>query len=61
MNNKTWIPEPNELVRWQGKLHRVVSVDLGGKCKIKRITTTKRITKTMSNIDISELQNMNNN
>jgi len=49
-----WIPQPNELVRWQGKLFNVISVDMGGKCKIKGFTTTRRIAKKFI-VDISEL------
>lgn len=52
----TWIPKPNELVRWQGKLFTVISVNMGGKCKIKKFTTTRRISEKLSNIDISELE-----
>ncbi len=51
-----WIPQPNELVRWNGKLFNIISVDLGGKCKIKQFTTTRRIGKKFSNIDVKELQ-----
>ena len=56
MTNKNWIPQPNELVRCKGKLFNIISVDLGGKCKIKQFTTTRRIGKKFSNIDVSELQ-----
>jgi hypothetical protein len=56
MAKTTWIPQPNELVRWNGKLFNIISVDLGGKCKIKQFTTTIRIGKKFSNIDVSELQ-----
>ena len=55
MTTKNWIPQPNELVRWNGKLFNIISVDLGGKCKIKVLTTTRR-SKNFSNIDVSELQ-----
>lgn len=55
MKNTNWIPEPKELVEWKGKLFNIISVDMGGKCKIKAFTTTKRIAKKFSNIDISEL------
>lgn len=58
MNSISWIPKANELVRWNNKLFIVISCDLGGKCKIKGFTTTKRITKTLRNIDISELTNL---
>lgn len=53
---KTWIPKSNELVKWNGKLFTIISCDLGGKCKIKAFTTTRRITKKFSDIDVSELQ-----
>jgi hypothetical protein len=53
-----WIPKLNELVKWQGKLFNFISVDSEGKCKIKQFTTTKRITKKFSNIDISELERL---
>lgn len=56
---QAWIPNPNEIVEWQGKLHKVISVNLGGKCVIKKITTTKRITKIIKDIDISELKQIN--
>lgn len=50
------IPQPNTLVRFNGKLFVIISCNLGGKCKIKGFTTTKRITKKFSDIDISELE-----
>ena len=53
---KTWIPQPNETVRWNGKLFTIISCDMGGKCKIKAFTTTRRITKKFSDIDINELE-----
>lgn len=50
-----WIPKQNELVEWQGKLFNIISVDMGGKCKIKGFTTTRRITKKFT-VDVSELK-----
>jgi hypothetical protein len=49
-----WIPKPGESVRWNGKLFNVISVNLGGQCRIKGHTTTGRITKKFT-VDISEL------
>jgi hypothetical protein len=51
---KNWIPKPEELVRWQGKLYTVISVDFGGKVKIKKFTTTRRISEKYI-VDVSEL------
>ena len=58
-NVQAWIPNPNEIVEWQDKLHRVISVNFGGKCVIRKITTTKRIPKIIKDIDISELKQIN--
>lgn len=57
---KNWIPNQNELVRLKAnnKLCVIISVDMGGKCKLKEFTTTKRITKKYSNIDISEINKL---
>jgi hypothetical protein len=52
--NTNWIPQPKELVKWQDKLFSIISIDMGGKCKIKAFTTTRRITKKFI-VDISEL------
>ena len=60
MKTETWIPQRNELVKWNGKLHRIISVDMGGKCKIKVFSTTNRITKKFSGIDINELERCEN-
>lgn len=54
MNKQTWIPQPNETVKWKGKLTTIISCNLGGKCKIKGVT----IKKTFSDIDISELEKL---
>ena len=54
------IPKPNEFVKWNEKLFVVISVDMGGKCKIKQFTTTRRISKIFSGVDISELRNVSN-
>lgn len=60
MTTTNWIPQPNEIVKWNGKLFKIISVDLGGKCKIKQFTTTQRISKKFAGIDISELSKINN-
>ena len=56
MKATNWIPKPSDLVRWEGKIFKIVSIDLGGKCRIKQFTTTKRIGKTFTEIDVSELK-----
>lgn len=53
-----WHPEKNELVKWNGKLHRIISVSMAGKCKIKVFSTTNRITKKFSDIDIDDLEKL---
>ncbi len=58
MNTLTWFPKVNEMVHWNGKLFIVISCDMGGKCKIKKFTTTRRITEKFSGIDICELQQL---
>jgi len=56
MKTTNWIPQPNELVRFNGKLFNIISINLDNKCTIKQFTSTKRIGKKFSNINISELQ-----
>lgn len=56
MTNQIWIPKEKELVKWKGKLYTVISVNLGGKCNLKQFSTTSRITKKISEVDISELE-----
>lgn len=58
MENNTWIPKPDQIVKWKNKLFTIISCDMGGKCKIKQFTTTRRITKKFSGIDISELEKL---
>ena len=55
MKNTIWIPKPNELVCWKGRIYKVISCNLGGKCTLKHFTTTKRITQKFSDVDVSEL------
>jgi hypothetical protein len=50
-----WLPQPNETIRFNGKLFNFISIDFGGKCKIKDLKSKK----VLSNIDISELQKAN--
>lgn len=58
MTTQIWIPKPNETIRWKGKLFTIISCNMGGKCKIKQFSTTGRITKKFSDIDISELEKL---
>jgi hypothetical protein len=51
----TAIPIPNQLVSFKGKLYRVLSVNMGGKCKIKQVTTTRRFSKVLTEVDINDL------
>jgi len=51
-----WIPKPNELVKFNGKLHRVISCNFGGKCIIKKFSSTNRSLPLIKDIDISELE-----
>lgn len=55
-NKTTWIPDNNEIVEYKGKLYRVISVNLGGKCVLKQVTTTRRIGKIIKDVDVSELK-----
>jgi len=55
MKKSNWFPAPNELVKFRGQLFNIISVDMGGKCKIKQSKTRK----VLSNIDISELEMVN--
>jgi len=50
-----WLPQPNQKILFNGKLFNFISIDFGGKCKIKDLKSKK----VLSNIDISELQKAN--
>ena len=54
------IPQPHDMVEYKGKLYFVISVNLGGKCKLKQLTTTKRIGATLLNIDINDIKVISN-
>ena len=55
-----WIPQEKELVKWRDKLYVVLSVNLGGKCKIKQFTLSKRMSRVFTDIDVSELSRVKN-
>jgi hypothetical protein len=46
MKKVNWIPKKDDLVMWQGKKVRIVSVDMGGKCRVRTFAFT---------VDVSEL------
>jgi hypothetical protein len=54
MTPTSLIPKQGELVKWHGKEFRVISVNLGGKCKIKK-TLLPHKNKVYTDVDISEL------
>ena len=49
---RIWIPQPNEQIKWHNKLWKIISVDMGGKCKIKKNRKTLIV-------DVSELISCN--
>ena len=53
------IPKKNQLVMFNGKLHRVITCNLGGKCTLKKFSTTNRSLPLIKDIDISELTEVN--
>jgi hypothetical protein len=55
MTNLTWIPQPQEVVLFNQKVFRVLKVNLGGKCTLRRFTTTRRIGEVVRDVDVSEL------
>ena len=52
---KQWIPEPREIVIYNGRGYRFLSMNLAGKCTIKQIPLSRKIGKIHRDIDISEL------
>jgi len=44
---------------FNGKLHRVITCNLGGKCTLKKFSTTNRSLPLIKDIDISELTEVN--
>ena len=57
MNTNIWIPEQQETVKWRGILCTVISCDMGGKCKIKKMSTTRKISKKFL-VDVSEIERL---
>ena len=53
MNNTNWTPKINEIVKWQGNLYRVISINMSGECELA--TSQDGVTQIQSGIDISEL------
>lgn len=59
MVKERWIPEPKETVRWKSALFTVISCDMDGFCKIKKVSTTRKIGKKFT-VNVSELEQINN-
>lgn len=49
-----WIPKPGEIVMCAGKLYKLVSMDLGGTCKIKQLSATAKFPETKV-VDIRDI------
>lgn len=55
METKVWIPKPGEEVLFNGHLVKVISCNLGGKCKLKRHLLPHK-GRVINDVDISELK-----
>jgi hypothetical protein len=49
MKTQTWIPNKNEEVLWNNAPWKVLSVNMGGKC------TLRKIGRVVKDVDLSEL------
>lgn len=56
MNNQTWIPEPNECVLFGQDLWRVLKVDMGGKCTIRKFKRGTGREGRLTEVDVTELK-----
>ena len=53
MKNLTWIPQKNEVVTFNNQPHKLLSMDMGGKCTVRLMVGKAR--KVIKNVDLSEL------
>jgi hypothetical protein len=53
----TAIPIPNQLVKYKNGTYRILCINMGGKCKIKQVTTTRkrRFGRVLVEVDINDL------
>ena len=56
MKTKTWIPKLKEPVMFGSDLWRILKVDMGGKCTIRRFTQKGTKGSQLKEVDINELE-----
>jgi len=54
MKTQTWIPEKNEVVTFQGQPHKLLSMNMGGKCSLRLMVGKAK--KVVKGVDLSELK-----
>lgn len=54
----TWIPKPDEIVKFSNTNYKVLSCSIGGKCRIKKMLLPNK-GLVLGDIDVSELTRIN--
>jgi len=54
-----WKPKPNEHIIWKNMQFKLISIDMGGKCKIQKLRLPRKGMQ-LREIDITELKPNNN-